>query len=295
MKAQKIFIDLLLFIFILNLSSCIKYFEISPEIHERKVTVNGLLIAGENPIITVKKNYLPTDTVKIILDNSSDSNMIKNAIVILSTEDNKKDTLKYSDSIYYNGFILKGYTTDTTLDSTKIIIPQEGHSYLLKVEVSGYGILTSTTTVPYSPKIDTVIRHPDTSQFYAGRTIDIVINDSCYTPEYYFITGYGDFSTEDPNCISFYQNLLLSDKSFNCSNYTLTLTVDEHLPYILFYKANIDLGVYVETLYFQVSQRRFRDFPNPFQEPSVVYSNIKNGTGIFAAVSKPVIINLNSK
>ena len=152
--------------------------------------------------------------------------------------------------------------------------------------------------MPYSPRVDTVfISRSDTGQFSSDLSVDIVIRDSCATPEYYFIASYGDFYTEDHNCIVFPgpQAILLPDRNFNCTKYTFSLTVGIHTPELRFYKANIDIGIYIETLYQQVSQRRFSDFPNPFQEPAVVYSNIQNGTGIFAALSRPYIITINSK
>ncbi len=272
------------------ISGCVKYYQI-PETGKRQVTVNGLLIAGEKPIIAVKESYLPSDTVVFDLGNTSNANLITNALVILATDQGEPDTLRFVDSIYYQGFELKGYTTDS-------LIPREGSTYYLKVYVPGYDTLYSFTTVPYSPNVDTVfIRSSDTGQFSSDLSVDIVIQDSCATPEYYFIASYGDFYTEDPNCIIFPapQTFLLPDRNFNCTKYTFTLTVGTHTPDLRFYKANIDLGVYIETLYQQVSQRRFSDFPNPFQEPSVVYNNIQNGTGIFAALSRPYIITINSK
>ncbi len=271
-------------------SGCVKYYQI-PEISERQVTVNGLLIAGEKPIVTVKESYLPSDTVIFDLDNSSEANLITNALVVLSTEEGKQYTLRFVDSIYYQGVGLKGYTTDS-------LIPREGNTYYLKVYVPGYDTLYSFTKVPYSPRVDTFfIRSSDTVEFSSDLSVDIVIQDSCVTPEYYFVTGYGSFYTEDPNCIIFpaSQSILLPDRNFNCTKYTFSLTVDMHTPELRFYKANIDLGVYIETLYQQVSQRRFSDFPNPFQEPVVVYSNIQNGTGIFAALSRPFVITINTK
>ena len=268
-------------------SGCVKYFDI-PEVGTRKVTVNGLLIAGEKPIITVKNSYLASDTVPIILDNNSLEHMITDATVVLYSDSNEVDTLKFSDSIVFQGFILKGYTTDS-------LIPTEGSTYHLVVNVPDYGVLTASTTVPSSPKLDTVIKHADTSMYYSDVIVDVVIDDSCVTPEYYFFSAYAPYYTEDPNCITFSQNLLLPDKSFNGTPYTLTLTVDHHLSELYFYKANSDLGVYIQSLYNQVRERNFNDFPNPFQEPVVVYCNIQNGTGIFAALSKPIVINLNSR
>jgi len=272
----------ILFSLLLSLVSCVKYFEIKGA-GERKITVNCLLISGDLPVVTVKFSYLSGDSLIIDQDNDSENLMIKDATVIIKDKsDGVEHVLSYSDSIIYNGFVLRGYTSLSFL-------PEEGKTYELIVYYADYDTVYATTTLPYSPVIDTffVEKVDDLND----KQVNIVIADSI-GQDYYWMSAFNNFYTQDPYALQFGQNLFLPDSAFDGLKYTLGLNSDKYLQKIFFYKANKDLALYMETLYKQESGRNFEDFPNPFQEPVIVYTNIKNGLGIFAGLSKPVIINL---
>ncbi len=278
-------INLLIFWLLLLFSACVKYFNIE-ETATRKVMVNGLLIANDKPVITVKYTYLLNDTVIYNQDNNSEDFMIKNAVVkIIDLTADSSFSLTYSDSIQFFNFTLKGYTSDK-------FIPRSGRAYLLKVYVKGFDSIYANTTIPYMPNIDTftVVLNPG----YSEKIVNITIKDSC-SHDIYWLTAFGYLYSENPLIIQFSQNLFLTDSLFNCENYSFTLKTDKNVSNLFLFKGNQELKLYIKTLYSQISGRTFGDFPNPFQEPVVVYTNIVNGLGFFTGLSSPVILNLNIK
>ncbi len=273
----------ILFLVLISLVfSCTREFDMDV-LARRQVMVNGLLIGDLPVIITLQYGYLPTDTTVIFLSN--DTNLIENASVWLSDDQGQSVKLYFRKSINYPYIFypLSGYYTDS-------LIPQAGHRYFLKIYVPGYDTIYSQTYVPYPPHVDSFSIQESNINYYYTKLLKLTILDSC-GKDYYWLP------------VSQIRNYLFLDSLFNCQHHTFNIDIsyfdiDSYFSIdslLLFHRANEDFAKYIISLNKQYSSREINDLPNPFREPVIVYSNIINGVGIFAAVSSPVELNFNLK
>ncbi len=148
----------------------------------------------------------------------------------------------------------------------------------------GYDTIYSQTYVPYPPHVDSFsIQEININDDYT-KLLKLTILDSC-GKDYYWLP------------LRHLRNHLFVDSLFNCQHYTFNIDISyfDIDSIVLFHRANEDLAKYIISLNKQYSSREINDLPNPFREPVIVYSNIINGVGIFAAVSSPVELNFNLK
>lgn len=267
-----------------------------------RVTLPVLLIAGYSCIDDVPDIKLPPNEPKLVIfsaitpDDSIRVNVHKsnpifsesvdpssepfppvtNAVVSLSNESGEQVTIPYrsSDQLY-------------SIGSDQFSI-QEGMNYYLTISAPGFKTITASTTIPdqkaeiSSIVVDTIINH-DYYDYYeseiqiTGEVLDNFEQENYYRVQVYYYTCYSyDYPNEayPKNSREFF-----SDAGNEGQNIGFT--------YRFYYTDWDSIGIYVYSMeeeYYNY-YRTLLDFSteNPFSEPVPVYSNIKNGLGIFGS------------
>lgn len=199
----------------------------------------------------------------------------------------------------------------TGLYSAQLTSPlSSGATYRIRVSAAGYETIEATQIAPTAVKIDTLVirervkvNDPDfpvnfsTLDEYAIRFKDLAAEQTCY-----YALGHARLKTsarEELVPLNFYsydllsQNNYLNDNSFNgketiwrqhthtwLSGYSQSAS--EITVFLNLYNYTQDKFRYVQSI-----ERYFDAKDNPFAEPTILYTNVKNGYGIFtmAAVS----------
>lgn len=227
-------------------------------------------------------------------------------------------------SLYKDGQLLQTmHYNDTAECYTSTVLPLAGSTYKIIASVQNYNTAEGECTTPSVVPIDDVIITPNVRINKDGNPldqIDIIFNDPPSANDCYIISlingadvlygqqNNGSFtcvSTNDPsvdeynadifssdNCLPS-NDIIVQDGYFNGSTKRLTLFVQNRAlePYIGIANdtgyAEVKMYHVTEAFikYKKTSQYASDNHGNPFAEPTNVYSNIKNGYGIFSTAS----------
>lgn len=179
-------------------------------------------------------------------------------------------------------------------------LKQDGATYRLRVSAPGFESIEAIQQMPSAVKIDTVTYRPQVKLTDPNDPLTYTTKDeffiefqdppsekNFYVAEgfYYEKTGrdsflqYLNFYSLDPLSVSNY----LSDQSFNGKKggwrqHTYSTGKPSGSQYTI-YLASLSEAYY---LYYQSLNRYWNATDNPFAEPVVLYTNVKNGYGLFS-------------
>ena len=281
------------------LYACQKEVKIDMPTYSPKLVVNCFF----NPDSTWKVNL----SSSVPISGNDQPSYISNATVELYEDNVLISTLSYADSNYVNNqkpLLNKLYTLKVSAPGFE------------SVECSDK-LLSTTTT--FTAKLDTIQRYITIKNLAFSENIPVSplkigIKDEATVENFYEFRGiYTNdqitpvrttnviFHSLSPGLESFsrYQRLVLfRDLLFNGKENDLMLYLDNQQTFFMTYLPSGDIGVLwwkINNLYFemkQVSEQYFlyqKTFlqqkynrENPFAEPTKVYTNVKNGLGIFA-------------
>lgn len=295
-----------------TLPSCTRDIDIDLPEPEKKVVVNGVLTAGEIPLIFVSRNAG--------LNADSQVQYINTAKFILMEQDGWTDTLVYDGALGYDGLYFGGA-------SKKI---QAGKKYDIIVAADGMKTVYATTEVPQTITFNAIDlkRNKTTSDvnsaliYYDEFSLQFTDNPSVNdyylltvqaTDTFEYIDEFGnlviqpgepynacvrttDVQITQSSDIDFggssiflcNERIMFTDKFFNGQSMSAIIQIRTdkntngqlYQPSYKVYLSKITEGYYnyitTLNLYNQTGS-------NPFSEPVQVYSNITNGLGIFAA------------
>ena len=268
---------------------------------EQKIFVNGYLNPGQDIQLSLfysKPN--PLDT--------SDYKPVDNAEVKIFHKDSLFCELSYNDSP-------GEYSDKPPVYVAKNVKPRVGKKYRLHVNVPGHKTISAETIVPGNTKIDTV-EHQLISRNYSKYIhCNITFQDEPEQKNFYYFNTIthkenDDFYSDDPLFDGEYYlfeipYLVFNDELINGESYTLGIDLFRtRIDSTIFRLFTIteDCFLYLESVNKQKSKD---DFPIedieiniPITEPVQIYSNIKNGLGIFAGInesSKTVYFNYDEK
>ncbi len=284
----------MLSVFIILITSCTREFERDISFN-KQVVVNSVLIAGSPVIIGLHFSIPVNDSTGVF-----DPQFISNAYVEISDSHGNRYILDTTSNyeIYppLNGVIQNNYYR--TVYYTEQLIPKEGETYYLKVYVPGFDTIYSKTTVPFSP---------DTGKFLYNitytpelREVEIELELKNYGDNnYYWLEAASGFSyptCTDPAATATYNGFLINGDLFPERSYTIFFkasvdTMIEDTAMFYLFRANKEFYYY----FISYMEQYPPEIPNPYQEPVVVYSNIKNGLGIFTSFSKPIFLKVPLK
>jgi hypothetical protein len=294
---------------IIILSSCEKQVTIEIPEKEPRLTVSGFVGKGEPFGVTVGKSrhILAGDASS----NWQESYIVKNAVPVIYENGVAIDTLVYQSSRQYltvhNKIVRMGYT------------------YTIKVMAPGFKEIEATTIVPTQSEIaGTTIHRRARVNSYGEDMDDIIVklNDPAGEKNFYLIqvlragyqnAGYGigcistadkDIETmggesdpmETESCYDA-SNLLMKDDNFNGRQKQLKLSAysgalepwTDHTngkvyrPFIRVYRVTEEYFKYAKSLGIYANGD-----DNPFAEPVNVFSNVKNGYGMFSTYTVAV-------
>lgn len=292
---------------LLIFSSCEKTVIIDVPETEPKLTAHAWVGKGDVIIVQVgKSRHILSPHPNYDYLNSY---IVKDATVVLYENDVVYDNLVYDA----NDYKYKSPTGKTI---------RGGYTYTLKINAPGFKEAEAITVVPTQSTITEVqrVRNAGTNS-YGNEVDDITLKfDDPLEKNFYLIKIYGGYfgsqyplyciNTTDKDIESMGEvdpfdpepcfdgdRLLMKDVNFNgnqkqvkfriesqeLQEYTDPTTGRIMRPYIKLYRITEDYFKYIKTLNaFEMNDG------NPFAEPSNVYSNLKNGYGIFSAYTVAV-------
>lgn len=184
----------------------------------------------------------------------------------------------------------------------------------IKVETQDYGTATATATIPIKTMIDTIFYEDSVSIFNDEHYGEIRLNfqDNPNEVNYYAVEllEYWDSratweikspsSRTSDNLILFnhFGKVFFNDETINGQNYTLKLGYDSY-TFNNWKTQNTPLKIILYTIdfpYFEYTKglnKAYNTQDNPFAEPTIIYSNIENGVGIFGGYAiDSVVVDL---
>jgi hypothetical protein len=268
-----------------------------------KLVVNGIVRTTTPFRVTIGKTAGVLDSI------SPQDYRVTNAFVQLYENSVLKDTLVYNTSL--GTYAVKRNTR-----------PSPGKIYLLKASASGFNAVEAETTTPNSTPIQSITRRMNVKKDANGNFLDevkIMFNDDPSAVNYYLFrirrpqyeggntinyTGIycmhsNDRDIEGKNngdpiefesCID--NEFYLRDINFNGKVKEVVLFIQHNYlePVFIptsnrYVKPIVELHSITPDQYkYRKSLSAYRDAEdNPFAEPVLVYGNVKNGYGIFAA------------
>ncbi len=269
--------------------SCEKSFKYD-EKNTRKIDVTCFIKANDTIKVNVSYSYKPGEFIEYIND----------ADVYIYEGDEMKEKLAYKKNYFQEGWYF-----------SEKYLPEENKNYRLVVFVPNYDTIYATTHIPKHISIDSIVYDTyvlktDSDEIIEGDTIfhySIFFDFKLHFKDnldagYYVLNADYLFSSSDAvieakNKDGYFSSstekiAFFNDNVFNGQNYSLRfsyqdpnyMTIDT-----LTLKTELQTVSKEAYLFFQTAylQRKNRD--NPLVEPVIIYSNIKNGVGIFAGVS----------
>jgi hypothetical protein len=287
---------------LLILLSCEKDIKVKAPSQEVKLVVNSITAINRPFTATIGK------TAGILDLTTPQSYLVNNAIVLLYENNVVKDTLTYNSS---TGIYKVRNNT----------MARAGFRYQMKASATGFNSAEAETSLPANIRIESITRRFSVrtdSDSTMHDEIKIRFTDDGTISNYYLMKFRRPFNNgrdihyEDMYCIRSLdtdidrrtdidpilfedcidRELMLSDKHFNGRVKELSIFIRSHeLEPVLNpangrqYKAVIELNNITADQYkYRKSYRAYRDSDgNPFAEPVLVYTNIKNGYGLFSA------------
>lgn len=284
-------------------TACEKTVKVDIPTKDPKLVINGLLVKGETVSLHIGKSRGVLDP-----DNFTsgliEQYTVKNAVVALFENGVSIDTLQYraSDYIYY---------------SPRNRAARDGATYMIKATAPGFTMAETVSGVPSQSVIAGVVWNKNVRTDAEGRSIDditIKLNDPAAEKNFYMVQVFmampysyvpihcistldkdieqmGETDPLDPdNCYNGGE-LLMKDVNFNGGLKQLKLSVGSlelvtythpingtvYRPHIKVYRITEEHFRFLKSMdaYDQASE-------NPFAEPTNVFTNVKNGYGIFS-------------
>ena len=296
-------------IIIIVLSSCEKDVTIKLPQKDPKLVVNGLLAKDSIIAVSVGRSRSVLDPVNNWGSSTAEAYLLKNATAIIYENGSLLDTLVFDSSQYR--YISPNNKTVKT-----------GNSYSIKVNAPGYAQAEAATSVPSQSMIEEVIRTKNARTNSDGEQQDEVIvklNDPAETNFYlvqFFRPTYGSGSANPIYCVSTTDkdiepigdnadpfstencydgnSLLMKDVNFNgkikqlrfyINSYELQEIMDPSgqvlKPFVKVLRITEDYFKFVKSYHVY-----FNSADNPFAEPANVYTNVKNGYGVFSVFTE---------
>lgn len=306
---EKKLIYLFTFLFFI---SCSKEIEIKIPEKKPKIVVNSTLVPFTLP--APKSLYLNIQNSATIFDTTKD-NTIKNAIVLLYSNGIFFDTVHYVDSV-------RNYPIKQSFN------PIAGDKIDVKVIKDGFENVSATSRIPLKVIItDTAITpiayFDETGAIFSEIKItfsdpaneinfyELVVTDIAYSnyddPDiYYNLTTQDEIITSEsyyPSILNFATDkpkyLLFKDKKISGQTHTLTVYymppiepvggyINDH--YISIHLRNVTEDYYkFKTTMLQQMYGKKEDILYGVAEPINVFTNIKNGYGIFAGFNNDIV------
>lgn len=295
-----------------TLPSCTRDIDIDLPEPEKKIVVNGVLTAGEIPLIFVSRNAG--------LNADSQVQYINTAKFILTEQGGWADTMVYDIALGYDGL----YFSNTS----KHI--QAGKKYDIIVEADGMKTVYATTEVPQTitfnatdlkrnkttSDVNSALIYYDefnlqftdngaTNDYYLlttevidtfeyvdefGNTIIQVVDpyNACLRTTDVQITQSSDIDFGGSSIFLCDQRVMFTDKFFNGQSIDALIQIrtDKNTTGQLYQPTyKVYLSKITESYYHYITTLNLYNQTgnNPFSEPVQVYSNVTNGLGIFAA------------
>lgn len=283
-------------------TSCEKEITVKVPEYKSSLVLNSSTEVGDTITVSVGKS------MSILKYKKGQNLEVTDAKVVLLKDNVTADTLKYNAAYGV-------YVSNTVADA--------GSKYTIKVNAPSYTEATATTAVPSFVPIAKIQRIPKTKVDMDGQQQDeirITFDDPQAMGDYYIISvewdgnGSSDSSynetcinTTDASVESIYnenidKNTCLSSKGiffrdalFNGSRKEIRLFINSHLlePYVV---GGVNNKVRIVLQHVTEDFFKFRksylfaseNSDNPFSEPTNVYTNVKNGYGLFSVQSYDV-------
>lgn len=271
-----------------------------------QLVLNGLL----HPDSLIQLSI--TRTVQVH-ERQNELPVVQDANVRLFENGNLLGTMQYTNSIYSADYY-----------------PKEGYTYSVEVETNDYPLVRALDRVPYQPNV-TACHKNDTTPAYniaieialkdsAGLAnfywLDMLLtnasaadcnsDESCTLRQSYYLSyssipdrfnGFVDNLSEGITNFDYF--LRIDDTALDgttivldiASNYSVGLLTGEQSYILNVVSASQHYDRYLKSSAVYFLNNEFFTEPNPFSETTQIYSNVENGTGIFAAynsVSIPV-------
>jgi hypothetical protein len=293
---------------IVVLSSCEKDVNIKLPQKDPKLVINGLLAVDSTVSVSIGRSRSVLDPVSTS-GPYQEQYVVKNAIAVVYENTSILDTLVY-DNMQYR-YVSPNHKT-----------VKAGNTYSIIVNAPGYKQAEASTIVPSQSVIDDVVRVKNARTNSDGNPEDEItlkLNDPAeanfyliqfYHADYSFSGGYpvycvsttdkdieaiGDnadpFSTE--NCYDG-NSLLMKDVNFNGRLKLTRFYINSYelqeitgpggqvsKPYVKVSRITEDYFKFVKSYNVYSSS-----YDNPFAEPANVYTNVKNGYGVFSVLTE---------
>lgn len=273
---------------------------------EPRLVINGLLQKNDLFTLSVGKSrgILASDDNQVSL---AEQYVVKNAVPVIFENGVAIDTLVYQPA----DFIYKTIHNKTVKD---------GFSYTIRINAPGYKAVDAGSFLPSQSVITELRRIQNSRTNSQGEDVDeitIKINDPAGERNFYLVQVWGasygspfgnkiycvsttdkdveqigdNTDPRDPdNCFGG-SSILMRDNNFNgaekllklfvvssyLQEYADPLTLRTYRPYIKVFRITEDEFKYIKSY-----NAYYYSGDNPFAEPANVYSNIKNGYGIFS-------------
>jgi len=303
---------LFIFLFVSILFACEKPLEINIPATTPKLVINAWLNTNQDIAVKIGRSRHVLDPLSSVGSNRENFT-IKNAVAILYENDSPFDTLVFDAT----GYVYKSHY------GKKI---RQGFRYSIRVNAPDYNTAEGITEVPSQSEIAGIewVQHVRTNS--NGASVDEVtirLNDpserNFYMVQIFPSHVYGTGEAYPISCVSTTDKdielagsdtdpldpdqcfdggqLLLQDTYFNGSSKQIRLSIESSLlqlysdpganrlrrPYVKVYRITEEYFKFAKSYNVYAGSDE-----NPFAEPVNVFSNIKNGYGIFSAYTVAV-------
>ena len=265
---------------ITGLLSCEKYIDFDEDATTSKIVLNSMISTDTTFQVHLSRSLSVID--------AGDLTPISNAIVAV-----------YNDA----GSLIETLVEDTLGYYTGNQLPEEDVNYTIIAEALGYTDVSATCAIPMLTTISTwdtatINTFSNSTQNETELQVSLEFTDANQTNNFYMITVLavdtawgGSYSfpvyirTMDQKFGSDYADkssdkLLFNDLLFDGETATFTLTLSD-VSYISYLVLNLYSCSEEHYLYNKSYQTATETTGDPFAQPVQVYSNIKNGHGIF--------------
>ena len=271
------------------LFSCEKEIELKVPPQKPRLVLNSLFESGYHIKVNLSESKLITDTLKPLGDG----------VTVRLNYGGSSERLRYTGNGNYE---------------SKRIIAHSGDEYTIEAEYDGLDKIIATDVVPEKTKCRLVNFIPEAGIDENGdlfSEIDIEFNDDPHVTNYYeiglsryvyfneveYTTWYlGYLESKDPYVLNegdkdyWYQNILLRDEMFNGKKVRLKCTTGYQKDYDKKFKIHFRC---ISENYYKYKKKWMRHYANQGTDiwdgtgnPVMLYSNIENGYGIFAAYTE---------
>lgn len=285
------------------LSSCERETEVDMPPHIPKMVIQSELAQNDLPWTTIKRTRGVIEPIPT--GSGQDPYLVKNATVVLYEDDILRDTLKYDAGAEI-------YEASTATIAT-------GKTYKLVITAPNYPAAEATSFTPSFVGINSLVFTPNAKLDRDGNQQDevkLTFTDNAATEDYYLVriwnaeryNSYYCVLTNDkdveklvyedplyPDECLLPQRLLVADKNFNGTTKTLIFYLYAGLLNPVptssgIKRATVEL-LHINKDYYQYTKslNSYENVvDNPFAEPFNLFSNVKNGYGLFTTYSLAV-------